>query len=107
MYGINWPQLIAGIVVIIAVAYYIYTLMRTKDEARFDYIFSRSSQLTFITSILGFAIVIIRANSSNISGEDLANWVLIAGAIVCLVNMLSLIYYQHRHKKAAHKQIDK
>lgn len=99
MYGINWPQLIAGIILLVAVIHYIYVLLKTKDDSRFDYLFAHSSQLTFITFILGFAIVIIMANASEVSAGDLSNWVMIFGACVGLVNMLSLIYYQYRQKK--------
>ena len=99
MYGINWLQLISGLLLILAVIYYIFVMVRTKDERRSDYIFGRSSQWTFLTFILGIAIVLIRANSSEISASTLADWMIVMGAAVGVVNMISLFYYQTRAKK--------
>lgn len=99
MYGINWLQLISGLLLILSVGYYIYVLIHTKDERRFDYIFGRSSQLTFLTFILGIAIVLIRANASDVSASTLSDWFIVMGAAVGVVNMISLFYYQKRDKK--------
>lgn len=95
MYGINWPQLIAGILMVLAMVYYVVVLYKTKGEDTFDYIFARSSQLTFLVFVLGMALVIIQSIASSMSLTSL----LVMGAVVTVVNAVSVFYYQRKSKK--------
>lgn len=94
MYGINWQQLIAGIIMIVATIYYIVVLFKTKEKAEFDYIFSRSSQLTFLFFVLGLAVLIV----INIASTkfDVLTSLLDFGALVTLVNAISICIYKYK-----------
>lgn len=94
MYGVNWPELIAGFIMVMMVVYYISILFKTKDNKKFDYIFSRSSQITFLAFILGFGVLIVK----DIIGNIELIWLLIFGAIISVINAVSIYFYSKKIK---------
>ena len=96
MYGINWPQFIAGTIMILTTIYYIYVLFKTKENPEFDYIFSRSSQVTLLVFVLGISTLVVMDIASK--KFNILNNLLNLGALVMLVNAISVAVCKRRGK---------
>lgn len=90
---------ISAVLAMIAIVYYIVTLIKVKDDSQFDYLFSHSSQVTFLVFLLSFGILLIWIISQGLSGAALIKALMVILAIISVTNMISLLYYKHQLKK--------
>lgn len=101
---IPWPMIIECVLALLAIVYYIRTLLKwTRGEEK-DAIFARSSQLTFISFILCFSILLIRLNATSISAAETTAWVMLLFTVITVVNAFGVWYYQKQMKRQNKKE---
>ena len=90
---------ILAILAVIAIIYYIVKLIKIKDDQHFDYIFSRSSQITFLVFLLSFGVLLVWVAAKGLSGTPLIKALIVILAAVSVTNMAGILYYTHQLKK--------
>lgn len=93
-----WTIFVA-VIALLSIIYYIIQLIKVRDDERFDYIFSRSSQITFLVLLLAFGCLMVAIIANGMSGATVIRALLVVLAVVGVTNMLGIIYYSHQNKK--------
>ena len=92
MYGLNIIQLVSSIIMLLAIGYYIFVLFKGRDDKRIEYLFAHSSQITFLSFVLGFGILLVQEIVDRVSVTS----ILLFGAILAIINVLSILFYKRQ-----------
>lgn len=96
MGNIPWLVIMECLVALIAIIYYIRKVMQWSHSEQKEAIFSPTSQVTFLTFILGFSILLIRLNVSPIGSGETTRWLVAIFTVITFVNAVSVWHYERK-----------
>ncbi|MGX6969966.1 hypothetical protein [Vagococcus bubulae] len=92
-------QIVTLLIIFVSMFIYYRQVNQAKKSQLGLEVLARSSQLTMSAFILGLGVILIELNSFGLSRSEFVNHLLMYGAFVGLVTIISIWYYSRTLKK--------
>lgn len=92
-------QIITLVIIFTSMLIYYRQVSKAKKSQLGLEVLARTSQLSMSAFVLGLGVILIELNSFGLSRSEFVNHLLIYGAFVSLVTIISIWYYSRTLKK--------
>ncbi|RHH67093.1 MULTISPECIES: hypothetical protein [Vagococcus] len=92
-------QIITLVIIFTSMFIYYRQVSKAKKSQLGLEVLARTSQLSMSAFVLGLGVILIELNSFGLSRSEFVNHLLIYGAFVSLVTIISIWYYSRTLKK--------
>ncbi|MCI0130428.1 MULTISPECIES: hypothetical protein [Enterococcaceae] len=92
-------QIVTLLIIFVSMFIYYRQVSKAKKNQLGLEVLAKSSQLTMSGFILGLGVILTELNSFGLSRSEFVNHLLIYGAFVSLVTIISIWYYSRTLKK--------